>query len=277
MKIIKPFVVTLILSGSYLQTVSAHDFWIEVDDFTPAEEQQVNIRLKEGVGFRGNTLPYIEEWFSDFSATTVAGTEPVLSLTGNDPAAEVVATEGQLLLGYQSIRSFVELDADKFNLYLEHEGIEFIRAARIAAGEDDQPAPEYFIRCAKTLLNTNKQKGFWSRFSSSAADNPVYSTKLGYTLELIPLTDPYEVEPGDSLSFELIYRDSPASDLLVQAFTKEEPEQIQKIRTDAQGRATLTFDKSGTWMVKAVQIQSIIGDPKARWQSYWATYLFTVD
>lgn len=271
-------IAAVVLWALPLNITFAHDFWIEPDNFTPAAGEQVKVRLKEGVGFRGDTLPYIEQWFADFSMTTSDGTEPVISLTGNDPAADIDISNGPALLGYQSIRSFVVLDAAKFNQYLEDEGIEFIRAARQAAGEDDLPAPEYFVRCAKSLIMPEADGGFLKRFfgGSQKAGN-VYKTRLDYTLELIPLENPYAKQAGDSLEFELIYRDKPAEGLLIQAFTRELPDEIQKVRTDAAGRATVNLDKTGIWMVKAVQIQPIIGDPKARWQSYWATYLFAVD
>jgi len=278
MKLLQKILVACLLITVNVGIVQAHDFWLEPDNFTPEKGQQVSIRLKEGVGFRGDTLPYIEEWFNDFSALTAAGREPVTSLTGNDPAAEITADSGAILLGYQSNRSFVDLEAKKFNRYLEDEGIEFIRAARIAAGEDDLSAPEYFIRCAKALLQPVATKSFWQRFSSpKETAQEIYKSNLGYTLELIPAANPYDLNPGDSLTFELLYRGKPIEGLQVQAFTREHPDEAQKIRTNAAGLATIRFDKAGTWMVKAVQIQAIIGDPKARWQSYWATYLFTVD
>ena len=164
MKLLQKTLVACLLITVNVGTVQAHDFWLEPDNFTPEKGQQVSIRLKEGVAFRGDTLPYLEEWFNDFSALTAAGREPVTSLTGNDPAAEITADSGAILLGYQSNRSFVDLEAKKFNRYLEDEGIEFIRAARIAAGEDDQSAPEYFIRCAKALIQPVVTKSFLQRF-----------------------------------------------------------------------------------------------------------------
>ncbi len=120
-------------------------------------------------------------------------------MLGDDPAATLIAREGPLLIGYRSNRSFVELDAAKFNGYLEEEGIEFIREERRKRGEDNDPAPEYFVRCAKALLQTGP-----------AGTDTVYSTTLGYTLELVALDNPYTLAPGSSMRFKLIYRDKPA-------------------------------------------------------------------
>jgi Domain of unknown function (DUF4198) len=241
----------------------AHDFWIEPDNFRPAPEEPVELRLREGVDFKGNTLPFIPEWFSDFSKTTTKGREAIESIPGDDPAAIIVARNGATLIGYRSNRAFVELPAEKFNSYLDEEGMEFIRKERIARGEDDKPAPEYFVRCAKTLLQTGP-----------ADASQVFGTKLGYTLELTPLSNPYSLQAGDKLTFRLDYRGKPARDLLVQAFTAENPTVRQRIRTNSKGEAVVTVTEPGTWMIKAVNIQPIIGDPQAKWQSYWASFLF---
>ena len=96
----------------------------------------------------------------------------------------------------------------------------------------------------------------------------------GYILELIALDDPYALSPGDEISFRLIYRGKPAAGLLVQAFMQDAPEEKQRIRTDSNGEARLVLDRPGVWLIKAVNIQPIIGDPKALWQSYWASYVF---
>ena len=91
----------------------------------------------------------------------------------------------------------MELKAEKFNKYVEEEGIEYIRVERERRGESNSPALENFIRCAKALIQTG-----------SASGN-VYREKLGYTLELIPQSDPYQLTKGEALEFELLFRDKP--------------------------------------------------------------------
>ncbi len=242
----------------------AHDFWIEPDSYRPASGSEVSVRLREGVGFKGTTLPYINEWFQDFSVVTADGREPVISWRGDDPAATLTMPAGPMLIGYQSNRAFTELAAEKFNRYLEEEGIEFIREQRIAAGTDQQPAPEFFVRCAKALLQAGPD------------DSLVYAERLGYRLELVPAANPYSLQPGDSLVFTLYLRDEPVEGLLVQAFNRNDPEQIQKIRTDAKGQATVVLDQAGEWLVKAVNIQPLVGSPQANWLSHWASYGFAL-
>ncbi len=248
------------LSGS----LQAHDFWIEPQAYQSPPDAELNIRLREGVGFKGETLPYINEWFQDFSTIDSSGRNPVVSLRGDDPAALLAMPEGTLLIGYQSNRAFTELPAQKFNSYLEEEGIEFIREQRIAAGTDQDPAAEYFVRCAKALLQ------------SGPDSSEVYATRLGYRLELVPAANPYTLRAGDTLTFTLYLRNKPAEGLLVQAFSRTDPEQIQRIRTDEQGHATVKLDIAGEWLVKAVNIQPLVGSPQADWLSHWTSFVFEI-
>lgn len=256
----------LILGTGHTQ---AHDFWLEPDSFTPKENQAVAISLRFGVSLKGETLPYIDDLFTDFSLTTQNGRADITSIQGNDPAAIISATDGAQLLGYQSVSQFVELDAAKFNKYVEEEGIEYIRAVRKRRGQSESPAPENFVRCAKALIQTGP------------ADHDVYREKLGYTLELIPQSDPYQLKEGDALEFELLYQDKPIDGLQLQAVPKANPENVQKVRTDKNGRASVTIDRPGIWLIKVVLIKPIAGRPHAiegaqlaLWESYWASYVF---
>ena len=245
------------------QPVTAHDFWIEPDSFSAAPGSDVSIRLREGVGFKGNTLPYIRQWFVDFVYVTPDGREPVISLQGDDPAAVLDMPAGAGLVGYQSFPNLTTLDAVKFNTYLEEEGIEYIREQRIAAGQDDAPAEEYFVRCAKALMQ-----------SPGDAAGEIFSTRLGYTLELIPESNPYELTDGDELVFRLLLRGEPAEGLLVQAFSQDNPDAIQKVRVDSDGRAVIRLDGTGIWLVKAVNIEAETKTPDADWLSHWASFVF---
>ena len=247
----------------------AHDFWVEPVSFTPKENQAVAISLRFGVGFKGDTLPYNNGSFNDFSLTSQSGRVDIHSRQGSNPAAIIGATAGAQLLGYQSMPQFIELDAEKFNEYVEEEGIEYIRAVRERRGESNSSAPEIFIRCAKALIQTG------------LANREIYREKLGYTLELIPQSDPYQLKKGDELEFELLYLGKPFEGLLLQALSKADPENVQKVRTDKNGRAHVAINEPGVWLIKVVLIMPIKGRqqankgvPSAVWQSYWASYVF---
>ena len=140
--------------GGWSTACVAHDFWLEPDRARVEAGATINITLREGVAFKGNTLPYITNWFEDFSVVDDRGRAQVSSVLGNNPAATLTPEPGTSLIGYQSNRNFTELDGAKFEAYLAEEGLEPIFELRRERGESGQPAKEYFVRCAKAVVQS---------------------------------------------------------------------------------------------------------------------------
>jgi len=219
-----------------LATLHAHDFWIEPSQFRPEAGERVTLTLRVGEDFSGDSQPLIPNWFDDYSVRSPAGTQPVRGRIGDDPAGYFIAGDaGSQVVGYRSTRSFVEIDPVTFDNYLVTEGLDWVRER---SGEG-------------------------------------FDAVLGYTLELIPLRDPYILAPGAAMPVELRYQDEPIEGLLVIAFTAEDPQQKQQMRTDRNGRAVLQLQRPGTWLVKAVHIIELDDrEPDADWESYWASLTF---
>ena len=248
--------------------VFGHDFWIEPQTFRPDAGEQVTISLRVGEDFSGDSQPLVPGWFTDYSVTSPSRKQPVRGQIGDDPAGYFVADpQGSQMIGYRSSRSFVDIDPPTFNDYLEKEGLGWVRERREQRGESETNAREYFSRCAKSLLR-----------SRSASSGEGFDAVLGYTLELIPLRDPYALVPGAALPVELRYLGEPIEGLLVVAFTAEDPQTKQKMRTDRNGRAVLQLERPGTWLVKAVHIIELDdSEPDAEWESFWASLTFRLD
>ena len=254
---------------SFIAMPSAgHDFWLEPSTFRAQTGDEISLTLRVGQNLRGDTLPYIDAWFSDFSVLTDADARPVEGVMGDDPAGRfVTAAPGTHVIGYRSTNSFVELDSQKFHDYLAKEGLESVVEIRTQRGDADSAGLEYFSRCAKTLVSVGEN-------SSGKAFNKV----LGYTLELIPESDPSAMTLGESLPIQLLYASEPIENVLIVAFTKAEPEKKFSARTDSNGRVNLDLDRPGIWLVKAVHMIEVSpADPKADWESFWASLSFQLD
>ena len=243
----------------------AHDFWIEPGAFRPAAGDEVKVTLRVGQDFSGTSQPLIPNWFSDYSVTGPAGTQPVRGMIGDDPAGHFVATaDGSQVIGYRSTRAFVEIDPQTFDKYLEDEGLEWVREVRRERGESNANAREFYSRCAKSVVR--------SRDAESGAG---FDLELGYTLELLPLSDPYALAPDARLPVLLKYEGQPVAGLLVIAFTAEAPQAKQLLRTGTDGQVTVALNRPGTWLIKAVQIiETPPGEDGADWESFWASLTF---
>ncbi|GAB4355712.1 MAG: DUF4198 domain-containing protein [Gammaproteobacteria bacterium] len=248
----------------HLPVAGAHDFWVEPDRFRVDVGESVALRLYQGQQLRGETLPYITDWFSRFQHIDSAGLHPVESEMGNDPAATLrIGRGGNHWVIYQSTRDFVKLEAEKFHRYLREEGLEAVIEARRAAGEADQPAREYYSRCAKSLIT-----------APGRGDAP--SVDFGMTLELIPEADPARLRPGERLPLRVRYLERYLENVLVTAFRRSAPEARVTARSDPKGRVELPFDAPGLWLVKAVHMVRPQERDRADWESFWATLLFEI-
>ena len=246
-----------------MQVAHGHDFWIEAEPYSQDAAGPVAVSLLVGEHFKGETLPYIDSWIDRFELHDGMGMRPIEGVMGDDPAGSVQArTGGASWVAYQSTDDFVELPPDKFNDYLAMEGMEYIRPLREQRGQADQPAREYYVRCVKALL--------WN----PGGDGVAVDAPLDLTLEVVPLANPYRLQPGDTLEVRLLYLGRPVPGLLVKAFTREAPEQEVLVRTDDDGRARIALDRVGTWIVKTVHMVAIEDDPYGDWRSYWASLTF---
>ncbi len=264
------------LAGVWGAPAGAHDFWIEPSVFVTAVGNKVPVSLRVGEDFNGTSQPYVKDWFLDFSVTSAAGREPVMGFAGDDPAATLVLkSPGLRLIGYHSARSFVDLEAERFNKYLRSEGLERIQALREARGASQANGREYYSRCAKSLISVAGPA--LTGTVVPGVDRSGYDQPLGYPLELVPRANPYALFPGDRLPIALWYQGKPVEGVLVIAFTADQPARRFQARTGKDGIVKLPLDRAGRWLVKAVHMIPVPAtDPAADWESFWASLTFEV-
>lgn len=242
----------------------AHEFWVEPDRFHVAVGDTIPIRLYQGQQLKGETLPYITDWFTRFEHVDATGQRRIESDMGNDPAAMLrIRSAGDHWLFYRSTRDFIKLDAEKFHQYLRDEGLERIIEQRRALGESEQPAREYYSRCAKSLL-------------TAAGPASVGERDFGMTFELIPLENPGRIQPGQSLPLRVRYLDTVLPDALVVAFRRGDPASRVMARSNQRGEVVLRFQEPGIWLIKAVHMVRWESDGSADWESFWASLLFRI-
>ncbi|MGE0640382.1 MAG: DUF4198 domain-containing protein [Thermoanaerobaculia bacterium] len=245
----------------------AHDYWLRLSNDRPPAGERVAVSHFVGEELAGEPVPRNLFAIARFEAVTPAGSRPVVGLDGVAPAGYFVADEAlRTTVVYQSRNSFVELEAAKFERYLELEGLESIGALRRQLGEESRVAREAFARSAKALACA--PGGDSTRRSPPAA--------VGLDLEIVPGSDLCIARPGDRIPFRLLLHGAPAAGLLVVARNEGAPAAALSARTDEQGRVELELGRAGFWLVKAVQMERAEGVPDVEWQSRWASLTFTL-
>ncbi|MCU1228016.1 MAG: hypothetical protein JWO97_900 [Acidobacteria bacterium] len=253
------------VAAAFLLTSSAfaHDLWIEPSTFHPRAGELVTASLRVGQKLHGEPLPRIPPLVDRFLLWRNGAEKPFVGRAGADPAGTtMVSDSGLQWIGYQSDPYPVTLEAQKFDDYLRDEGLERIVEARAKSGQSMTPGRERFYRCAKALLAADDK-------TSGTFDAP-----LGFTLELLPLKDPYTLKAGGSLPLSLLYRGQPIANILVVAMNRDDPEHPVRARTDAKGRVSLRLPRAGFWLIKAVHMQAAPAGAGVDWESWWASITF---
>jgi hypothetical protein len=234
--------------------VLAHDFWIEPSAYTPGAGELVSLKLWVGEHLGGETLPRNEELIDWFSAVRGGVQSPILGMDGSETAGWLrPQAPGGLVIAYRSQRSAVELPPEKFQAYLALEGLPPV-----------PPGREVFSRCAKSLL------------AVGGRSDPTVTKPVGLTLELVPEADPYSLAPGGTLTVSLLYQGKPLAGATVMALDATDAQTPQRVRSDANGRASFTLPRAGAWLIKAVHMIRAPRDAGADWESFWASLTFAL-
>lgn len=100
--------------------------------------------------------------------------------------------------------------------------------------------------------------------------NSSFSKPLGTELEIVPLTNPLQLKPGDKLPVQVLYRSQPLSGAEVQIMGDE-----GSYATDAKGRASVPIQKTDYQYVAVSHKEDTKSNPNADAISMSANLVFT--
>lgn len=217
----------------------------------------MTVGLRVGQDFAGDAVPRSAELLDQFTIRDGGGQRAIEGFENLDPAGYLrIEKPGLAVIGYRSKPYPLELPAEKFNLFLQQEGLDAIRELRAKRGETNQPDRERFVRYAKALVGRGN-----ARF-----DRP-----LGYRLEIVPETSPFA---STALRLRLLYEGRPLRNALVTAIHRNDPNARLSSRTDAHGRVTFSLPKNGVWLIKSVHMIAAPPGANVEWESLWASLTF---
>ncbi len=97
----------------------------------------------------------------------------------------------------------IEMTAADFNGYLEHDGVLDMLEWRRKNNTLDQDAVEKYSKHVKTIFQVGENR------------TNDWQTNLGYPIEFIPQSNPYDLHAGDKLKIKLLWQGEPLADQLV--------------------------------------------------------------
>ncbi|MBT8187674.1 MAG: DUF4198 domain-containing protein [Croceitalea sp.] len=174
---------------------------------------------------------------------------------------------GTYVAGISTIPKMIELDADAFNEYLDHEGLEDTIEERKQDGSYANGAKEKYSKHVKLVFQVGDKK------------TEDYNKFYGYPIEFVPLQNFYEMGVGDSYSFKLLRSGKPLKNHIVHYSTsmpgKDAHENENSTRTDENGIMTMMPTQAGNWYVATIHMEKS-SEMGVDYESNWATLTFGV-
>jgi uncharacterized GH25 family protein len=260
-----PLFVVLI---GFMLVLQAHEFWLEPLKFKFQPGQFMSVKFAVGENFTG------DDW--DLSRK---GVEKILlyekqsskNLSAGIPVVKgermkiLIANPGTKLIAMQSKPSFIQMNGTKFNQYLEEDGLDNIIEWRKKNGQDTIGAKEFYARYAKLIVQ-----------SGSLLDN-TWKQEVGHRLEIIPTQNPYSLKAGDYLGCKVLYEGKPSPHTMVKVWGHVGNKIfLQNAYTENDGTVKFPISANGPWMISCVRMEKS-KDPKADWESSWASLVFGVE
>ncbi|WP_340066602.1 DUF4198 domain-containing protein [Ascidiimonas aurantiaca] len=213
---------------------------------------------------------------------------------------------GTYVVGVSTKARNIELTAEKFNSYLEHDGVLDMLEKRTKDSLLDQDAVESYQKHVKAIYQVGDIK------------TNDWSTVLGYPIELVPQANPYEKYSGEKLEVQLLLDGKPLSNQLVYADyikntnahshsdhshehdgkehshdnthtdgehnhshksqTEEAHSHIsgQKLRTNDQGMVIVDLPEDGIYYLRTIYMTQVTNSDELTHRSKWATLTFEV-
>ncbi|HRI79523.1 MAG TPA: DUF4198 domain-containing protein [Cyclobacteriaceae bacterium] len=257
-----------VMVGLALSIVQAHEFWLQPKKFRYTVGEEMKIDFMVGENFTGE--------FWDLKRHTVEKAEVFVNGASKNVLKDVKSTAGNNLtymfdkpgthlISLESNAAFIELEAEKFNAYLQEDGLDEILDARTNSKTLDKPSKEFYKRFAKLLVQ-----------SGTALDES-YRRRLGFRYEIIPLTNPYSLKVGDYLECRVLWEGKVAAHSLVKVWSHISGRIfLQNMYTENDGTIKFPISSSGPWMVSSVKMISseLTG---ADYQSFWTSLVFGID
>ncbi|MEQ1798057.1 MAG: DUF4198 domain-containing protein [Lacibacter sp.] len=261
MKFKKILILTVILIC--VAPILAHEFWLQPQQYLFSAGDEVNIRFKVGEGFAGDNWKGNDERVQELKLYYADVTDNLKTALCSDEGDSVqfsLFEEGTAMVIFNSVNSYLELEAAKFNDYLLEDGLTSAIDYRKEHNETDSMSREFYQRSVKTIIQVGTKK------------TDVCKKQTSLPLDIIPLSHPYAISNNQLMKVKILFKGQPLANAKMRVWNKM-PDAVTDTSylSDAKGEISFPVTTSGEWMVSSVHMIHLDGDPKAVWQSYWGS------
>src|SRR5262245_62987833 len=245
---------------------SAHDCWLEADDFHIPEGAKVVVHLNLGESLtHEEEKPFekerterfelrLQNYVRDLLPAATEGAKPVFT--------DALPGSGPFLFSMVRGSTVIELERAKFDEYLAHEGI-------VLSERTTRPIErERYWRFIKLLGR-----------SGDETETDLHHRFTGMQYEIVLLQNPFTMHAGDEQIVQLLFETKPLANATVSALHRATDGSLVELKgvSDARGVARFTLVQPGVWLIRSVHMRPCKGCKDADWESFWATYSFAME
>lgn len=258
-------VLTVIVSVALI--LQAHEFWMAPSKYYYSPGENFSLDFRVGEDFIGEAWPVKKDRFERFEVHHLNEVKDIKSLIKDGDAKAVsfpLHDEGSHIVVMQTNNVFSELDGEKFNAYLKEDALDEAYGYRRKNNQLDKPGKELYARYSKSIVQVG-----------SKVDDG-YKKSAGLPIEIFVEQNPATLKVGSKVSFKLMFEGKPLFGARVSVWNRHNNRTTrQPIFTQQDGRIETHISNPGPWMVSVVKMVPS-KDPKADWQSYWASLTFGI-
>ena len=249
---------------------SAHEFWLQAEDYTVAPGETMIVSIVNGDGFKGQLIPYLPQIFVNFVDISAEGVTPVQGRAGDRPAVTMPdPPDGLNVLAYEATDRTVDYKGwDVVQRVVEHKGFDTFYQDHAARGFAEEPFREVYSRYSKALI--------------AVGDGAGADSRTGLETEIVALTNPYTDDVSNGMTFQLWYGSAPRADARFEVWDRSPDGEVTQTfyRTDAQGMVTVPVQPGFEYMADAVLLRepapALAEASGAIWETLWANITWAV-
>ncbi len=261
--------IAVVAACAHQSPTLAHDLWL-----VPAESAHtkvghpVLVRAHSGMNFPVSEHAPDPAAFAKRVVIRLDGSAATLDAAGKEDKSGLLRfvpeRAGLYIVAVETPPKLITLSAEQFNEYLVADGLPHIYRLHAKEKTLDQPGREQYSKFPKALVQVGE----------GGAGDP--SRALGLTLEIVPLSNPFQLKTGDTLRVRVLYRGQPLADANLGWDHPDDGEPPSgTVRTDATGEALVPIARTGLMTVRLTHMTRPKKDDY-EWESFWTTLTFRI-
>ncbi len=272
----KKLLVASILFVCFAFELSAHDTFLRLTTHYVKPKNKVSVTLMNGT-FESSENSVALERLRDVRITgpndfVERPENGQWTLTEKLNRLEFTSGEsGTYIVGVSIKPRTLEMTAEKFDDYLEHDGVLDILKERKTGKASDAAVKERYSKHVKALFQVGDER------------TDSFGKVFGFPIEIIPQKNPFSLKAGDTLPVKILLRGEPATNQLVYAsfggFHQHDEQgnhvEAIKTRTNSKGIAEIKIEKKGLWYIRLIHMEPS-DDEGVDYESNWATLTFEI-